>query len=154
MCAILDANTVSEVFGPNRPPAGEKFFDWLSKPRGQLVVGGKVLDELRQDDRFRKWLQEAVRSARIRQFADDDLAPHAAEIARTDFRSNDEHVLALASASGAGLLYTNDQTLIEDFKNPHILPNPGKVYTTGRTKDFTKAHRRLLARRDLCRKPA
>ena len=46
MCAIVDANVVSEVFGSNLPPAGEKFFDWLNKGSGRLIVGGKLLEEL------------------------------------------------------------------------------------------------------------
>ena len=42
MCAIVDANVAYEVFGSDRPPAGKRFFDWQSSPRGQLVVGGKL----------------------------------------------------------------------------------------------------------------
>ena len=48
MCAIVDANVVSEVFGSNLSPAGEKFFDWLNKGSGRLVVGGKLLEELKK----------------------------------------------------------------------------------------------------------
>ena len=46
MCAIVDANVAREVFGPSAPPAGEKFFAWLNKGSGRLVVGGKLLEEL------------------------------------------------------------------------------------------------------------
>ena len=37
MCAIVDSNVVSEVFGSNLPPAGEKFFDWLNQGSGRLI---------------------------------------------------------------------------------------------------------------------
>ncbi|MDE0306934.1 MAG: hypothetical protein OXI87_18940 [Albidovulum sp.] len=45
--------------------------------------------------------------------------------------SNDQHVLALARISGARLLYTNDQKLMDDFKNTELVSTPkGKVYRT------------------------
>lgn len=54
-------------------------------------------------------------------------------------RSNDPHILALARASGARLLYTADKDLIADFKNPRIVSRPrGKVYSGA-------ANARLLA---------
>ncbi len=54
MCAIVDANVVDEVFGEKRPPAGEKFFDWLTVGNGRLVVGGRLLEELdRSSEEFK-----------------------------------------------------------------------------------------------------
>ena len=153
MCAILDANTANEVFGDSRPPAGERFFDWLSSPRGQLVLGGKLLSELSRNSSFLDWMRNAINSARVRQYGDQDLAPHVADLARKEHRSNDAHVLALAAASGARLLYTNDRALIEDFKDRAVMARPGSVYTTARSREVTKAHRQLLARRDLCQQP-
>ena len=46
MCAIVDTNVAYEVFDPNpeRPEAGIHFFNWLTSPRGQLVVGGDLLE--------------------------------------------------------------------------------------------------------------
>ena len=153
MCAIVDTNVAYEVFdrNPERPEAGRQFFNWLTSPRGQLVVGGDLLHELRGNSAFLTWFRTAVNSARVTQVASDALAPHLDELARKACKSNDRHVLALAAASGARLLYTNDQALIDDFRNRAILPNPGKVYTTGRSKSVTSTHKRLLARRDLCR---
>ena len=55
MCAIVDANVAYEVFGRDRPPAGERFFDWLSSPRGQLVVGGKLREGPMAQERPEKW---------------------------------------------------------------------------------------------------
>ena len=153
MCAIVDTNVAYEVFDPNpeRPEAGRQFFNWLTSPRGQLVVGGDLLHELSGNRAFLSWIRTAVNSARVTQVASDALAPHLDELARKTCKSNDRHVLALAAASGARLLYTNDQALIDDFRNRAILPNPGKIYTTGRSKSVTSTHKRLLTRRDLCR---
>ena len=88
--------------------------------------------------------------ARVRQFSEDD-PPHAAELEQKGHRSNDAHVLALA-ASGARLLYTNDNLLMDDFRNPNIVPGPrGRIYTTKDRKDFRPAHKKLLGMRNLCR---
>ena len=45
-------------------------------------------------------------------------------------KSNDRHILAMALASGARLLYTKDGRLSRDFRNPAIINNPqGVVYS-------------------------
>ena len=155
MCAIVDANVAYEVFGSDRPPAGSRFFDWLSSPRGQLVVGGKLREELSRDRRFVQWLRSALRNGRARSVADQAVDDHAMGLRRQGVcRSNDVHVLALALVSGARLLYTNDSALLDDFGNREIVASPrGKIYTTVRNAEVTDAHRRLLGARDLCRMP-
>ena len=155
MCGIVDANVANEVFGDERPPAGEHFFEWLASPRGQLVVGGRLRRELSRDHRFLQWFGYAVRYGRARSMEDADVEARTHDLRRGDIcRSDDEHVLALALVSGARLLYTNDAALIEDFKNREIVRNPGgKIYTTARNNRVTDAHRRLLADRTLCRAP-
>ena len=68
MCAIVDASVAFEVFGRKRTLAGIRFRDWLDDGRGQLVVGGRVLDELVRNRNFERWLLEARRmSGRVRQ---------------------------------------------------------------------------------------
>ena len=153
MCAIVDTNVAHEVFDPDpeRPEAGRQFFDWLSSRRGQLVVGGDLLHELSANSAFLTWFRTAIGSARVRQVGSGALGPHLDELAGKNCKSNDQHVLALAAASGARLLYTNDRALMDDFRNPAILSNPGRVYTTGKSKLVTSTHKRLLARGDLCR---
>ena len=153
MCAIVDANVAYQVFGDDRPPAGERFFDWLSSPRGQLVVGGKLRVELGRDERFVRWLKSAIRYGRARSVLDEEVEDRASELRSEGVcTSDDEHVLALALVSGARLLYTNDTALIGDFKNRAIVATPrGKVYTTSENDDVTNAHLRLLADRNLCR---
>lgn len=153
MCGIVDANVANEVFGNERPSAGEHFFGWLMSPRGQLVVGGKLLQELDRSTGFRRWMKTAIGYGRARTVSDDDIEARGADLRQKDIcRSDDEHVLALALVSGARLLYTNDEALTEDFKNREIVGNPrGKIYTTVREGKVTVAHKRLLADRTLCR---
>lgn len=155
MCGIVDANVANEVFGHDRPPAGERFFDWLEDPRGQLVFGGRLRRELSRNQRFVQWFGVAVRLGRARSVADADVEARAHELRQQHVCvSDDEHVVALALVSGARLLYTNDAALIDDFKNREIVRRPGgKIYTTTRDDRVTAAHRRLLADRTLCRAP-
>lgn len=155
MCAIVDANVAYQVFGDDRPPAGERFFDWLSSRRGQLVIGGKLRAELGRDERFVLWLKSAIRFGRARSVPDEEVDDRASELRSEGVcTSDDEHVLALALVSGARLLYTNDTALIGDFKNRSIVAAPrGKVYTTAGNDTVTNAHLRLLADRNLCRTP-
>lgn len=153
MCAIVDANVAHQVFGEDRPPAGERFFDWLSGRRGQLVVGGRLREELGRN--ASKWLKTASLYGRVRSVIDEDVNGRAEALRRNNIcTSNDEHVIALALVSGTRLLYTNDKALIEDFKNRDIVAGPrGKIYTTARNDRFTEVHRQLLAEPDLCRAP-
>ena len=118
MCAIVDTNVAYEVFDPNpeRPEAGRHFFNWLTSPRGQLVVGGDLLEELSGNSAFLTWFRTALTSARVRRVGNVDLAPRLDELARKTCKSNDTHVLALAAASGARLLYTNNRALMDDFR--------------------------------------
>ena len=147
MCAILDANVVSEVFGDRRPAAGEKFFDWIESGDGRLIGGGKLLSELTRRDNFRLWWQQAVLAGLVTHI--DDIAVYR-ETARLEVqeacRSNDAHVVALALVGGARLLYTNDRKLQADFKDRKLIDGPaGKVYSTRRSGAFTRSKKKLLA---------
>ncbi len=152
MCAIVDVNVSHEVFGDNRPEAGERFFKSLSSGTLRLVVGKKLLDELK-DWKAQHWIQQAILAGIVQQETSDtvdDIEEGLQERGRC--RSNDTHIIALAQISGARLLYSNDKDLHEDFGNKRLIDNPrGKVYSTNERKDFTQAHARLLNNRNLCR---
>lgn len=153
MCAILDVNVVHQVFGPNRPPAGEAFFKWLASGKGQLVAGGELLRELDGNRKFRTWRQQAVLAGRVR-LCDADEVNEKTQTLKNEHscRSNDQHILALAQVSGARLLYSNDDALQRDFKDKNLIDKPrGKVYSTLQNEDLQNSHRRLLGNRNLCR---
>ena len=154
MCAIVDANVVSEIFGSNLPPAGEKFFDWLNKGNGRLVVGGKLLEELEKSSAdFRHWGREAQLAGRMIIANKSEVDARTEQIQSEDaIRSDDPHVIALAQVSGARLLYSNDGNLQQDFKNKSLIDDPrGKVYSTSGDGSFQRSHDRLLKNKNLCR---
>lgn len=152
MCAILDNSVVTEVFGDNRPLAGEKFFRWLHSGRGFLVLGGKLRKELGENNAFRAWLQQAVLAGRVRNYSDDVVNERTEELRNAQScQSNDQHVVALAQVSGARLLYANDLDLQKDFKNRRLIDTPrGKIYSTRENRNFQHSHKRLLLDGTLC----
>ena len=154
MCAIVDANVVSEIFGSDLPPAGEKFFDWLNKGSGRLVGGGKLLEELEKSSvDFRRWGQEAQLAGKMRIVNKSEVDARTEQIQNEGaIRSDDPHVIALAQVSGARLLYSNDGNLQQDFKNKSLIDDPrGKVYSTREDGSFQRSHDRLLKNKNLCR---
>ena len=154
MCAIVDANIAAEVFRPDRPQAGKKFFDWIHTGSGRLVVGGKLLKELDKSSRgFRQWAKVAGLSGRMRTADQSQVDARAEELrGEKKYRSNDPHIIALAQVSGARLLYSNDGKLQQDFKDKNMINSPrGKVYSTHESKNFSVSHKQLLEKKDLCR---
>ena len=152
MCAILDANVAGQVFGADRPAAGQAFFEWIDSGRGRLVVGGKLRRELDGNRAFRDWRLQAVLAGRIRLLNDEEVDGRARQLKQEGkCRSDDEHVVAVALLGGARLLYSNDDALQKDFGNKDLIDRPrGKVYSTQRHNHLRPEHRRLLANRNLC----
>lgn len=153
MCAILDADVAHQVFGAARPPAGKAFFDWINSGGMRLVVGGKLLEELDNDSRFRIWRQQAVQAGRLRVLRRDRIEARSSELRNQGAcQSNDVHVIALAQVSGARLLYSNDLSLHQDFGDRQLINSPrGKIYSARGSGQLQDSHRRLLRRNDLCR---
>lgn len=154
MCAILDANVAGQVFGAERPAAGQAFFEWIDSGHGRLIVGGRLLRELDRNGDFREWRRQALLAGRIMLLNDETVDGWTRKLEQENAcRSNDEHVVAVAQLSGARLLYSNDGDLQDDFSDKTLIDQPrGKVYSTGVRDNLTPTHRRLLANRNLCRR--
>ena len=152
MCAIVDVNVSHEVFGTNRPKAGERFFERLNSGSLHLVVSRKLLAEL-DYGKAQQWIQQGINAGIVHQETTGTVDEREEELSREGrCLSNDAHIIALAQISGARLLYSNDRALHEDFRNKRLIDRPrGKVYSTNERKDFTGIHARLLNNRNLCR---
>ena len=147
MCAILDTNDASEVFGCNRPPAGIGFFDWINTGNGHLVVGGRLLDELaRGSRRFRTWAREAQLAGRMSVVNQGTVEARTQELrAAGTCTSDDQHIIAVAQVSRTRRLYSNDEHLRDDFTAKKLIDKPrGKVYSTRGDRDFSDTHKGLL----------
>ena len=119
------------------------------------MVGGKLYEELSKTKfkrNFEEWALQARLARKMKVVDTGSVSAHERQIRRDGYCvSDDEHVLALAQASGARLLYSNDTNLHRDFKDSRIIKNPrGKIYSTVRSKEVSDGQRRLLGRKDLC----
>lgn len=147
MCAIIDNDVISEVFGDetDRPEAGQQFRKKIDSGKISLVLGGKLRSEITHME-FRRWWRVAIAAGRAFNANDAEVEQLTKGLKNTEScKSNDEHIIALAQVSGARLLYTNDGDLKADFQNQNLIDNPeGKIYTTKIRKDYSSAHKWLL----------
>lgn len=129
MCIIVDANMLGMFLADGENVDAGPIHAWLRRGKGVVVysTGRTFAKELgrRARDRLAQYVRAgmAVRVSEER-FHED------VRFLRTRIRSDDPHVLALARASGARILYTADHRLMDDFKDKRFIDEPrGKVYT-------------------------
>ena len=144
MCAIVDANVSSQVFGDTLSPAGQHFLNWLTPSRGgKLILGGKLLEELSVLRTFPLWLRVARESGVAKIIPDDRVNAETTDLENQGVcQSNDAHVIALAMIGGARILFTNYLTLRRDFRR--IIH--GQIYDTRNSVNVTSSHWNLLRR--------
>lgn len=163
MCYIIDANILTTEFKkPNKgnrntkpETAGEAFYEKVRRDKIKLVTGGRLLREplVQGSNHIHRIWRELITAGLVKQLNDGKVDTQTQIVKKKGgYKSDDPHIIALAQISGARLLYSNDEKLQEDFKNKSLIDNPrGKVYSTLKGKEYTKAHRDLLARKDLCK---
>lgn len=133
MCVILDVNQAHEVLRTSSTEPYHPLRQWLVGGSGKLVVGGKLLKELRADSEVRDRILGLYRAG-VAVFLPPRDSEEVSEKARKLRQkslciSNDEHIIALAQVTGARLLCTNDRDLKSDFKDSKLISGPqGKVY--------------------------
>ena len=133
MCIIVDANKLGVFLAKSPHEDAAPIHRWLKRRvgAGTLVysTGGKFACEVRGNAKRR--LEDYSRAGLARLVPASRFAEDEAELKVSDIvRSDDPHVLALARASGARLLYTGDEDLIADFKNSRLIQKPrGRVYS-------------------------
>ena len=144
MCIIIDTNQMPAFLKNPSSEDMEPIHTWLSKRGGSFVYTtyGKYGEELKT---VKDMLSVYVRNGHAHLVDKRKIIPEENKLQTIKIhKSNDIHILALARASGARLLYTSDQNLIDDFKKKEIIDKPrGKIYSGSE-------HKRLL-RADLCR---
>ena len=146
MCAIVDANVAGRFFSKPPDPELLPLWKWIDDGKSILVVWGRLRDELeaigRAAEQIRIWAQAGL----VGLVPNEEVEAETASVAGTGLCvSDDEHVIALARASGARLLCSEDQLLHADFRNRELISGPrGAVY-----QNATHAH--LLRHRQGCR---
>lgn len=144
MCIIVDANKLGTFLADPPDVDSEPIHRWLTRrsAKGVLVysTGGKFNDELGR--KARQKLAVYVQAGRARLVSPNRVADDANRLqASGRLRSDDAHVLALARASGARLLYTADAALIDDFKDRDLIDKPrGKIYSNAGNSNLLTAN--------------
>lgn len=133
MCLIVDANRLGKFLADPPNEDALPIRKWLNRRSGSGTLvystGGKFESELR--GKARRRLADYAQAGKARLVPAARFARDEAELFASDqLQSDDPHVLALARASGARILYTCDKKLKTDFKNRDLISAPrGKIYS-------------------------
>ena len=136
MCLIIDADVSTAL----QPPSADAqpIVNAIEERKVTLVLGGKNTKELYKTKAVGRWLVGLVRANLVRTIPVAEVETEERKLPALGTRkSNDPHVIALARASGARLLFSKDKNLAHDFKNRTFLDPVGSVYKT-------RAHTHLL----------
>lgn len=131
MCIIVDTNRIGDFFSKPNNDDVDPIHKWLERKFGVLIysTGSKFADELQY--KTRRLLKEYAKAGHAKLipasvFEEDEQ--HLQE--NPAVKSNDCHVLALARVADVRILFTEDQDLMEDFKNPNLINKPrGKIFS-------------------------
>ena len=138
MCIILDNSKLGPFFSEKHNKDSAPIHDWMENRFGKLVYsfGGKFGTEM--SSRAKEKLKGLDQSGKAKQIIPKELVNQERKMPKNvKFKSNDKHILALARASGASLLYTEDKSLMEDFKNIKLINNPrGRIYSRAENKSL------------------
>lgn len=122
MCLIIDACLAHHVFSRNPTEVGQIIRNWTLKGENRLVFGGEQARELFKLAEARRWIRAAWQAGKARQIDSSAIEKELTALrgSGVEIKSNDLHVLALALASGAQALFTEDQALMDDFRTRAI----------------------------------
>jgi hypothetical protein len=149
MCVIIDANTSTRIFCPDKDEVDFRYLHDLlfgiqidKSLNLKVVSGGKLRDELLRLGEVRKMLALLDRAGKTRIVKDELIEIEEQKLISQGLCvSNDIHVVALALADKVRLLCTLDNELITDFKNPAIVNRPrGSIYQNSSHIHLLKEH--------------
>lgn len=129
MCIIVDGNRLGMFLADGENADAGPIHAWLRRGKGVVVYSTGRTFAKGLGRRARDRLAQYVRAGMAVRVSEEGFREDA-RFLRTRIRSDDPHVLALARASGARILYTADRRLMDDFKDKRFIDEPrGKVYT-------------------------
>ena len=133
MCLIIDANVAPRILlfadDPDFEPVHRRLFG-SSGPSAKVVYGGKLTSELLKNHKIKSILRVLDGMGRARIVDEASVQKEVDSVLKTKLcRSDDEHIIGLARASGVRLLCSHDGDLLTDFGNKALIDKPrGKVY--------------------------
>ena len=129
MCvvAIVDTNVLG-LLASGSGDSDSLLLRWIKRRHGILAfpVGGDYLGELKRNRHVMELVGRYEQGGQLKKISQGVLSEAHDQVCDRPFRSDDPHVLALALASNATVLCSNDVKLRGDFKNSEILPRMGR----------------------------
>ena len=113
-CLIVDTNMMHWLTDTGNE-VSQIVIDLLKRKKGRLYIGGKLKSELPSG--LQPWLAEGVRAGWIVNVPDEEVSQEESRLVdRYVLESNDHHIVALARVSGARVLVSRDQDLMEALR--------------------------------------
>lgn len=139
MCVptIIDASVFGEFLRKDEQGDGWLLRQWIEESHGTVIYSQstKYQNEMKSDTDIFRLFDQYRKNKGARLIHSSKIGKKVKQFGRSRIRSNDPYVLALALASDARVLYTNDRLLKKDFTNRNLLPKIGKekraIYPAG-----------------------
>ena len=130
MNAIVDASAFRHLCEPLRNSAGHQFRAWIERGHGRIVysgAGGAYARELNKHCEAFQLIQAYDERGRAEDIDAEHISAALSQIPGPPVRkSNDAHILALAVASRATVLFSCDNPLREDFAHIKVIDKVGQ----------------------------
>lgn len=129
MVTIVDANVLWKM-APASNKAEKQDFElcsWIDRGHGVLAYStkGKYYKELSHSTKIWNLFEEYRRAQKAMLIDKSEIEIAEGKLRSMTIRSNDKHILALALASDALLLCSNDNKLKIDFADHNLIPKVG-----------------------------
>lgn len=126
MCvrAIVDASAFRHFLEPLPETAGGQFRKWIDRGDGLIVLTSETQydSELKKYHKVQSLLKDYLRRGLVLRIEPVLVEQHKNSLPNHPIRqSDDPHILALAAASDATVLFSCDTNLQKDFANPNVL---------------------------------
>ena len=145
MCVIVDADKTGELLKDPPTKEARPLRGWLNRGGVVIYSTGKIFErQFPPENRERLLL--LCRNARLKHIPKEAVRKEMRNLPpkgrlRSDRKKGigDRHILALALASRAEVLYTGDADLMDDFRDKEIMGNlRGKIYSGVKTRELLR----------------
>jgi predicted nucleic acid-binding protein len=141
MCLIVDVNIALKVLFNDGAPEFLQIRTSLENGKLRLVHGGKLTQEYAMVDRLRKLFAELDRAGKSKIVGRRRIEEVILKLKNDgNCRSDDQHILALATVAAVRLLCTGDKALEQDFKDKTIMSPAGNVFKNGSHHHLIRKH--------------
>lgn len=146
MCIIIDANKAAD-FCKQEKPYLNVLLRWIATG-GRVASGGHLERELFKVHSMKALLLEWSRSGKLIRVPQERVAAREA-LVRSQCRSDDPHVVALAIETSASIVVTEDKNLIIDLRDRSLVGRRRRIYKeNSASPSRVDRHTALLQRSD------